>query len=253
VSRTRPAIAFAVAFACALPFAAGGGRAASAAEPGSSWTPLGRGVEHRAVANGSIQGHAFRFRPADVEMRVVPAAEGHARVATLAPASDAIATNASFFDETGKTMGLAVDRGRSLGGRRLSRWAAFVVDGGRARIVAGASLEDTLGHDLVLQGLPRLVVDGAVPQLKPQRAERTAVCVEDARVALVVTTTRVDATEFARFLAAAPEAGGLGCRDALNFDGGSSTQMTAHWGGFEASVDGAWGVPNALVVTPKAE
>ena len=68
---------------------------------------------------------------------------------------------------------------------------------------------------------------------------------------LVVTTTRVDATEFARFLAAAPGTGGLGCRDALNFDGGSSTQLTAHWGAFEARIDGAWGVPNALVVTPK--
>lgn len=184
-------------------------------------------------------------------MHVVPAAGGHARIDAIAPARDAIATNASFFDEAGKTMGLAVDRGRSLGGRRLSRWAAFVVDGGRARIVSGATLEDGLAHDLVVQGLPRLVVGGSVPRLKPQRAERTAVCVEDPRVVLVVTTTRVDATEFARFLAAAPDAGGLGCRDALNFDGGSSTQLTAHWGAFEARVDGAWGVPNALVVTPK--
>ncbi|MCU0668519.1 MAG: phosphodiester glycosidase family protein [Myxococcota bacterium] len=251
MNRIRSTIVCAVALACALPFAAGGQTDVRGAEPGPSWTSLGRGVEHLALASGSIQGHAFRFRPAEVEMRVVPAAEGHARVAAIAPAQDAIATNASFFDEAGKTMGLAVDRGRSLGGRRISRWAAFVVDGASARIVAGATLEDVLGHDLVLQGLPRLVVGGAVPRLKPQRAERTAVCVEDARVVLVVTTSRVDATEFARFLAGAPDAGGLGCRDALNFDGGSSTQLAAHWGTFEATIDGAWGVPNALVVTPR--
>jgi len=204
------------------------------------------------MASGSIQGHAFRFRPADVELRVVPAPSGRARVGELAPGSDAIAINASFFDENGEAMGLALDRGRSVGGRRLARWAAFVVDGGRARIVAGAALTADATHDFAVQGFPRLVVAGAVPRLKPQRAARTAVCVEGARVVLVVTTSRVDASEFARLLAAPPAAGGLGCRDALNLDGGSSTQLAARWGRFEARVDGAWGVPNALVVTPKA-
>lgn len=248
-------LSFVIAVVCALPFAAGAQTPPRAGAASLRWTPLGRGVEHLAVASGSIQGHAFRFRPADVEMRVVPATQGHARVDALAPTRDAIATNASFFDEAGKAMGLAIDHGRSVGGRRLSRWAAFVVDGGRARIVSGATLEDSLAHELVLQGLPRLVVGGAVPRLKPQRAERTAICVEDIenpRVILLVTTSRVEATEFAHFLAGGSDAGGLGCRDALNFDGGSSTQLTARWGAFEAQVDGAWGVPNALVVTPRA-
>jgi hypothetical protein len=147
-------------------------------------------------------------------------------------------------------MGLAIDRGRSIGGRRLSRWAAFVADRGRARIVAGSALGEGAGTDLVVQGFPRLVVAGAVPRLKPQRAQRTVLCVAGARVVLLVTRSRVDASELARFLAAPADAGGLGCRDALNLDGGASTQLAARWGGFEARVDGASGVPNALVVTP---
>ncbi|HSJ96674.1 MAG TPA: phosphodiester glycosidase family protein, partial [Myxococcota bacterium] len=205
--------------------------------------------EHRLLSSVAIDGHAFRFRPGDVVLRVVPAA-GLERVAALAPAGDAIATNASFFDEAGGTMGLAIDRGRSIGGRRLARWAAFVVDGGRARIVAGSALGDGAGADLVVQGFPRLVVAGAVPRLKPQRAQRTVLCVAGAHVVLLVTRSRVDASELARFLAAPADAGGLGCRDALNLDGGASTQLAARWGGFEARVDGASGVPNALVVTP---
>lgn len=227
----------------------GAGRARAAdAEP---WTPLGRGVEHRLL-EGAIAGHAFRFRPADVELHVVPASGGHARVADLAPAGEAIATNASFFDETGRAMGLAVDRGRSLGGRRLSRWAGFVVERERPpRIVAGTALGDGAGAELVVQGLPRLVVAGAVPRLKPQRAQRTVVCVGEGRVVLLVTTTRVEAGELAQLLAAAPAAGGLGCRDALNLDGGGSTQLHARWGDFGARIEGAWGVPNALVVVPK--
>lgn len=246
MSRIIPALA-SLAFAFALPGIAGPARAAE----GDAWKSLGAGLEHRLLAHGAIAGHAFRFRPGEVTLRLVAAPAGRAPVASLAPEGDAIAVNASFFDEDGRTMGLAVDRGRSLGGRRISRWAGFVVEGGVPRIVPGVALGDGARAGLVVQGLPRLVVGGAVPRLKPQRARRTAVCVAGARVVLLVTTAAVDATELARFLAAAPAAGGLGCREALNLDGGSSTQLAARWGAFAARVDGAWGVPNALVVTPR--
>ena len=63
------------------------------------WRPLGQGVEHLALASGEIVGHAFRFRLADVELHVVPAPEGRARVQEIATAPEVIATNASFFDE----------------------------------------------------------------------------------------------------------------------------------------------------------
>jgi hypothetical protein len=232
--------------ALALALAPGPGQA----EEAGVWTPLGA-VEHRPLAEGAVAGHAFRFRPADVALRVLPAPSGRAAVSAFAPEGDVIAINASFFDEEGRAMGLAVDRGRSLGGRRIARWASFVVERGTPRILPGSALGDGAGVDLVVQGLPRLVVAGAVPRLKPQSARRTAVCVTGERVMLLVTTARVEASELARFLAAPPARGGLGCRDALNLDGGSSTQLVARWGDFEARVDGAWGVPNALVVTPK--
>jgi hypothetical protein len=124
------------------------------------------------------------------------------------------------------------------------------VDAGRARIEPGSALVDR-SDDLVVQGMPRLVIGGAIPRLKPQRAARTAICVAGAHVVLLVTTSRPDATELARFLAAAAADGGIGCEEALNLDGGGSTQLVANWGGFGAQIEGAWPVPNALVVTPK--
>ncbi|RIL06922.1 MAG: hypothetical protein DCC71_05100 [Proteobacteria bacterium] len=219
--------------------------------PGAAaWTSLGAGVEHLAIAHGAIDGHAFRFRPTDVALRIVPASAGLAPVASLAPAGDVIATNASFFDTDGRAMGVAFDRGRSVGGARLARWAAFVVDGGRARIVAGARLESG-AHDFAVQGMPRLVVGGEVPALKPQRARRTAVCVAGDAVVLLATRSRVEGAELARWLAAPARDGGLGCDEALNLDGGSSTQLTVRWNGFDAAIEGLSGVPNALVVMPK--
>lgn len=239
------------AVAPALLLAAAAAPAFAETPPG--FAPLGGGVAHRSLAHGAIAGHAFRFALDDVVLRLVAAPDGRARVDALVPAGDAIATNASFFDTEGRAMGMAVDRGRSLGGARLEAWSGLAIAGGRARILRGAGLARYRDAELVVQGLPRLVIDGAVPKLKPQRAARTAVCGDGAELTLVVTTTRVEAAELAAFLAAPQDEGGLGCRNALNLDGGPSTQLRARWGGFAADVPGGWGVPNALVVTPKAD
>jgi phosphodiester glycosidase len=67
-------------------------------------------------------------------------------------------------------------------------------------------------------GDPRLLVGGKVPQLKPQIAERTAVCA-DGHVVVLVVSSKAEATAFARFLADPPDKGGRGCWDALNLDG----------------------------------
>lgn len=225
---------------------------AASARATPAWESLGDGMEHLALASGAVRGHAFRFALADVELRLVPASGGAARVGELAPAGNAIAVNASFFDRDGRAMGLGIDRGRAVGGARIDAWSALVVAQESSRIVRGAALARYTSAELVVQGLPRFVIQGVVPKLKPQRANRTVVCAEGARLVLVATTTRVEAAEIARLLAAAPASGGLGCRNALNLDGGPSTQLHARWNGFAADVAGGWGVPNALVATPRA-
>jgi hypothetical protein len=133
-------------------------------------------------------------------------------------------------------------------GKRQS-WGALVVDDRMmARIVLGAEVNH-LAHRLVVQGIPRLVVGGKVQQLKPQRAERTAVCAEGSVIVLVV-STKAETTAFARVLADPPETGGLGCWVALNLDGGPSTQLMVKLPALALSLPGGWGVPNALVVAP---
>lgn len=164
-----------------------------------------------------------------------------------------LAINASFFDPQGQAMGRVVDAGRVLVNARQAKWGALVVDKGIARLLPGDALPaDAAGGELVVQGVPRLVVDGAVQKLKPAAAERTAVCAEGTSIILVVTTAPADATDFARFLARPRAQGGLGCTNALNLDGGPSTQVNARLGGFKLGIDGGWGVPNALVVLPKS-
>jgi len=61
---------------------------------------------------------------------------------------------------------------------------------------------------------------------------------------------KAESTAFARFLAEPSEKTGLGCSDALNLDGGPSTQLVVRLPALTLSLRGGWGVPNALVATP---
>jgi len=238
--------------------------AVSGAAAGPAWgepsrfVALAPGIEHAVFDVRSqgeadpFSGHVFRIDLEVADLHLVPAGgpSSRRRVEQItAPYRAVVAVNASFFDTDGRAMGLVVDEGRVISRAKRAAWGAFAVAGKKARIMLGADLSNPLAYRLVVQGLPRLVVAGTIPRLKPQIAERTAVCAQGNVVVLVV-STRVETTVFARFLANAPEAGGLGCRDALNLDGGPSTQLVVRLPTLSLSLPGGWDVPNALVVTP---
>ena len=230
------------------------------AEPPSfspRFSTIAPGIAHavfrvRPADTEPFSGHAFKIDLDVADIRLIPAGDPPLRRSVeqiVAPYPLVLAANASFFDTDGRAMGLAVDEGRVMvpGNRRA--WGALVIDGTQARIMLGADIQDPLGHRLIVQGIPRLLVGGKVQQLKPQIAERTAVCAGGNLVVLVV-STRVEAAAFARFLADPPDRGGLGCWDALNLDGGPSTQLMVRLPTLSLSLPGGWGVPNALVVAP---
>ena len=222
------------------------------------FTEVAEGVEYarlsdRRPGDEHVEGHAFRIDLERAGLRVLAAGGPTVRreVSTIARAlSDVVAINGSFFDEESRAMGLVVYQGRTLSKRRLRAWGALVVDERRADIVSGAELSLSDPPHLVLQGQPRLVKGGRVQKLKPQVARRTAVCAEGRHVTFVVSTRPVDATALARFLARPQGRGGLACEDALNLDGGPSTQLVARLGDLSVRVPGGDGVPNALVAVP---
>jgi hypothetical protein len=199
-----------------------------------------------------FSGHAFKIDLDVAELRLIPAGDPPLRRTVeqiVAPYPVVVAANASFFDKDGRAMGLALDEGRVMAMSNRRAWGALVIDGTQGRIMLGADIQNPLDHRLIVQGIPRLLIGGKVPPLKPQVAERTAVCAGGNIVVLVV-STKVDATAFARFLADPPDRGGLGCWDALNLDGGPSTQLVVKLPALTLSLPGGWGVPNALVVAP---
>jgi len=234
-----------------------GAGAISAGQEIPRFVTVAPGISHatfdrRLPDDEPFSGHAFQIDLGEAELRLVPAGGPSSRQTVeqiAAPFPAVVAVNASFFDKEGRAMGLAVGEGGLIAKGRLKSWGALLVNGTDARIGLGADIPDHFTDRLVVQGIPRLVVGGRVPGLKRQVAERTAVCAAGSRVVIVV-ATRAETTAFARFLAEPSEKAGLGCSDALNLDGGPSTQLVVRLPALMLSLRGGSQVPNALVAIP---
>jgi hypothetical protein len=226
--------------------------------PQVRFNDLANGVQYARLydlrAEGErIDGHAFRIDLEAAGLRVLAAGGPKTRreVATIARRfQDVVAVNGAFFDEEGKAMGLVVDQGRLISRWRTKAWGALVVKDRRATMMKGKDVDLEKKPELVLQGWPRLVVDGKVMDLKKQEAARTAVCADGRYVTIVVLPDDTGMKALASFLARRDQLGGLGCQNALNLDGGPSTQLYAKLGALTVAVKGGWGVHNALVALP---
>ena len=232
----------------------------SSRPPQLSFTTVADGVSYSRLRKDEqsqipADGHIFRMDLEKVGLRVLAAGGPTTRreVDVIARSlEDVIATNASFFDDKDRAMGMVIDQGRAISKRIIPSWGALVIQDGQAAIYPGSKLATLSATklDLVVQGTPRWVIDGVVPKLKAQEARRTAICAQNHFVTLVVATTPVQAQPFAQFLARSRDKGGLGCEQALNLDGGPSTQLAARIGDIRMNAPGGWGVPNALVALP---
>ncbi len=207
------------------------------------------GIEHAELRADGQPVHAFRIDLTRAQLRLLPAGSAGERQRVAAIAAqfpEVVAVNASFFDEQGRAIGVTADKGEVQSARVLRSWGVLHIRQGQAAISLGSELK--LGPErpeLIVQGLPRLLVHGEIVKLKPQTAARTAICAAGRQV-ILVSTGQLEATALARLLRER-----LGCQEALNLDGGPSTQCYARLGDLKLDIPGGWGVPNALVAIPQ--
>lgn len=207
------------------------------------WTQMSPGVEQRSFTWRGTRIHAFRTAPSRVQL----ASGDYLETAGWLQKSRArVVINGGYFDGEGKPMGLRVRGGKRLTRLRKANWGVFWIKNGRAKIQHTRDYSSTTRPDEAIQCGPRLVVAGKTTDLKPQWDRRTGIGIDrSGRVVLAIADGQLSLEEFAKAFAAS---NGLGCRDALNLDGGGSTQLAYTRNGKREVVDGAWPVPDAIAI-----
>ena len=236
----------------------------SPASPDAAWKQVAPGVEMRrwnaAEEGGAVAVVALRAEPSRVHIAAgatLDAASWRRKFGALA------ALNGGFFDPSGHSLGLRVARGKHLHPLRAADWGVFFVSESsagkgqagskQASIVHTRDFKSRRGVTEAIQCGPRLVVGGRPIRLKPQWARRSGIGVQrDGRVVVAVADGAMSFHAWAALWAARD---GLNCRDALNLDGGGSTQMSLRLprGGAaepmqQVEIGGSWPVPDAIII-----
>jgi uncharacterized protein YigE (DUF2233 family) len=165
----------------------------------------------------------------------------------------AAAINGGFFMEHLEPLGLIISGGVEKNKLRKADWGVFLVRRGKPEIIHTRDYVPDPDISEALQVGPRLVISGAVPPLKKQVSRRSALGITR-HGRLILLTTRDSSTKadaLAEFLSRSEREGGLDCLDALNLDGGPSSQFSVHWGDVDAITPGGYGVPNCVAVFPR--
>ncbi len=227
----------------------------------ASWQKLETGLSYRKIEvprrSSSVPYliHAFKISLQRFDLRPIQTSTAtYSNVKNMVSNSGAlIAVNANFFDPTGKALGLVISNGKQLNPfKNISWWGVFYMEKNIPHIVHSTQWKDSKTVTSAFQAGPRLVVNGKVPRLKSETSQKTAIGItRSGEIILLTTLFPFDIRDLADLMAKQESKGGLGCVEALNFDGGSSSQMYARVGAFELRLPSFVGVPVGLGVFRK--
>jgi uncharacterized protein YigE (DUF2233 family) len=176
-------------------------------------------------------------------------------VKEMAQKKGAIAViNANFFDPDKKPLGLVLLDGKIKNAfHPTSWWASFLIKGTQAKITKVFSPAKVKGYQQGIQAGPRLIVNGRPPKLKKEASPKSAIGIDpQGRVLLIATSSPMEIGALADILARPKKKGGLGLTQALNLDGGSSTQFFLKTADKEVYLPGMTKVPVGLGIFSKS-
>lgn len=236
--------------------------ALSALSP-TTWREIMPGLEYSKInyylgfPSGSL--HIFRFNLRQYDLKVAfteLANTASFSIPQLMSANKAvIGINGGFFSPDLKPLGLRINEGQvKYPLKATGWWGVFYTKGQKAYIVSPKDFELDKSINFAVQGGPRLIIDGKIPALKTGVANRTALGItRNGDIILAVTDGLLLSTqELADILLRNSDEGGLDCVNALNLDGGSSTQLYVLANDFNLRVPGINQVTDAVLVVPRS-
>lgn len=223
------------------------------------WKPLLPGLQQTTWSGKDSMGNSFalevfKIDPKQYKLQLIQATDyNQSKISAkemLNKTGGLLAVNAGFFDSLSKSMGLLVKDGNVVNPLRpVSWWGIFSYDKySGARVDKPNDFQPKSSTEIAIQVGPRLVDDGQVMPLKKNDSQKTFIGITaDNQLILGVTDMcAVDATDLANVLLKEFQV-----KEALNFDGGGSTQLYAKIGGYEKEVYGLTSVANGVVVVPR--
>ncbi|MBI2785159.1 MAG: phosphodiester glycosidase family protein [Legionella longbeachae] len=219
------------------------------------WKKLGPGIEYQDLAGGILAPwthiYAFRIDLNKNKLELVNAknlALKNASADQFAEQSKALLSiNGGFFDHEFNPLGLRINN-KILENplKRISWWGIFYIKKNKAHISSLKHFNHNDEIDFAIQSGPRLLIKRKIPSLKPGDADRSALGITaDGKIIILVSTNAAMSTDKLAHLLRSPP---LSCIDAINLDGGSSSQLYAHIGSFLLNVHGFSNVSDAIIV-----
>lgn len=160
-----------------------------------------------------------------------------------------LAINGGFFSPQMKALGLRLQAGQVLNPMRgVSWWGVFYVNSAdNAAVMPMKSFKLTKDIQFAIQAGPRLLVNGQKLKLTPGLDLRSALCVDNQQRVIIAITNNLPMTtdQFADVLLK------FGCVDALNLDGGTSSQLYAHVDKLKLNIENYRPVADAVAVFPR--
>lgn len=228
----------------------------------TTWETLSKGLEYtqlsapQAPLGSKI--HAFRIDLNYYRLDLALSEDLHQKSASVKSFAEnthaLVAINGGFFDPDKNPLGLRMKKGEvKHNPKKTSWWGVFYVENGKPAIVPLSQFKTSPQVDFALQAGPRLVINGTIPSLKPGNHERSAIGItRDNKVIIAVTENALlTTTQLATVLQSPENKGGLNCRNALNLDGGSSSQLYANVADFNLHLPNYRQVTDAIVVVKR--
>ncbi len=211
------------------------------------WKPLESGFEYRASDHGHV--HFYRIDARKFRFQILMASDYHTSLLaadTYREKSGAVLViNGGFFDEFFKSLGLLLRDGKMINPLRRASWGVFSL-GGRTgmepSIVATRDWKPE-GVQFAIQVGPRLVVDGKIHDFKEAGASRRSAIgiTGDGLVEIALSDVPMTLHDWAEEMQ-------KDCVQAMNLDGGGSSQFSIAHPAMSLNVVGMTGVPNAVAI-----
>jgi uncharacterized protein YigE (DUF2233 family) len=227
------------------------------------WTAVQPGLEYTKISlfsNFHIgYVHAFRIDLSKFKLKLAIAEDDRDKIASVHELTLAnkglLGINGGFFSQELEPLGLRIsDHEQRNPIKKTPWWGVFYLKDDQPHIASVKQFKANPDIEFAVQSGPRLIVNNKiVVSLKPGVDSRSAIGINhDQRVILLGTdNVKLTTTQLARLMKAPQIEGGLECEEALNLDGGSSTQLYAKIGRFTVDVPGFSAVTDAIIVAPK--